>query len=95
MKIQMLVGMSGTRSGEAWPPYMGVMDVDDEEGAQLCAGGLARPVFDDKVEHAAAPEPERRGGLTTASMTTPTSTTLPTSLPEKRGPGRPRKNGTG
>jgi len=51
---------------------------------QLCRGGLARPVAADDVEKATEPEPELRGGLTTQSM----------AVPEKRGPGRPRKNGT-
>lgn len=88
MKIQMLVSISGTgnpQDGGDWPALGGVLTVDDVEGARLCAGGLARPLPDDDVEHAAVPEAElRAGGLTTESL----------ALPEKRGPGRPRKNGT-
>lgn len=71
----MKVGISGTRSGVDWPPIGGTLDVDDEEGAQLCAGGLAEPVAEpQKVWTATMPEPETRADV-----------------PEKRGPGRPRK----
>jgi hypothetical protein len=71
VKVKMLVGMSGSRGGEDWPPLGGVLEVDDEEGAQLCAGGLAEPVADTgKVEKADAPEPEKRSGLTTENAPT-------------------------
>lgn len=61
MKVRMKVGISGTRSGEDWPGPGGILDVDDEEGAALCAGGLAEPVAEpQKVWTATAPEPEKR-----------------------------------
>lgn len=52
MKIRMKVAVSGTRNGVPWPPRGAVLDVDDNEGAQLCAGGMAEPVPDDQVETA-------------------------------------------
>ena len=56
MKVKLLVGMSGTRNGEDWPPQGAEMEVSDSEGAQLCAGGLAEPVAEPAhhiAEHAA------------------------------------------
>jgi hypothetical protein len=63
VKIQMLVGMSGSLDGQPYPPRGGEFEVSDVAGAQLCAKGLAKPVAekDDKVEKAVAPEPEKRG----------------------------------
>lgn len=52
MKIRMKVEVSGTRDGQQWPGRGETLDVDDSEGAQLCAAGLATPVVDDKVETA-------------------------------------------
>jgi hypothetical protein len=84
VKVKMVVAVSGTRGGEDWPPIGGVLEVSDEEGAQLCGGQLAVPVKEtdaDKAEKAVAPEAEtREGPLTTESG------------PTKRGPGRPRKS---
>jgi hypothetical protein len=75
VKVRMRVGISGTRSGEDWPAPGGTLEVDDEEGMALCAGGLAEPVAEpEKVETAVAPEPEKRDDEA-----------------DKRGPGRPRK----
>lgn len=80
MKVKMVVSISGTRGGVDWPPAGSVLEVSDEEGAQLCAGQLAVPV-DDKdadVEKAVAPEAEtRKGPLTTESGPTRTSRTKP------------------
>jgi hypothetical protein len=54
MKIRMRVSVSGTRGdGTEWPPAGEVAEVGDDEGAQLCAGGLAEPVAEkasDKAE---------------------------------------------
>jgi hypothetical protein len=61
VKIRMRVGISGTRSGEDWPAPGGTLEVDDEEGMQLCAGGLAEPVVEQRTETAVLPEPEKRG----------------------------------
>jgi hypothetical protein len=52
VKIRMKVEVSGTRDGAPWPPRGDVLEVGDDEGAQLCAAGLATPVVDDKVETA-------------------------------------------
>jgi hypothetical protein len=58
----MKVGISGTRSGVDWPQRGEILECDDDEGAQLCAGGLAEPVYEpEPVETAVAPEPEKRG----------------------------------
>jgi hypothetical protein len=76
VKIRMLVGMSGTRGGQEWPPQCGVLEVGDEEGAQLCGAGLAEPVADrdKKTEKAVKPPAEERtGGLTTDTVPTRTS----------------------
>lgn len=50
MHVRMKVEVSGTRNGRKWPPRGAVVEVGDDEGAQLCAAGLAAPVVDDKVE---------------------------------------------
>lgn len=60
MKVRMRVGMSGTRGGQDWPQPGEILECDDDEGAQLCANGIAVPEPDDKVEKAVAPEPEKR-----------------------------------
>jgi hypothetical protein len=57
----MRVGISGTRGGQDWPQPGQILDCTDEEGAQLCANGIAVPVVEDRVETAVAPEPEKRG----------------------------------
>jgi hypothetical protein len=52
----MKVAMSGTRSGVDWPPYGGVLECGDAEGAQLCAAGIAEPVAEpERVETATLP----------------------------------------
>jgi hypothetical protein len=65
MKVRMKVGVSGTRNGEDWPGPGGELEVDDEEGAQLCASGLAEPVVEKKTETATAPKAEQRAKKTT------------------------------
>lgn len=52
MHVRMKVDVSGTRNGAKWPPRGSVVEVADDEGAQLCAAGLAAPVVDDKTETA-------------------------------------------
>jgi hypothetical protein len=56
----MRVGISGTRSGVDWPPPGGELEVDDEEGAHLCGGGLAVPVVEERTETAVMPDAEKR-----------------------------------
>jgi hypothetical protein len=60
MKVRMKVGVSGTRSGVAWPQPGEVLECSEEEGMQLCAAGIAVPEPDDSVEKAVAPTPEKR-----------------------------------
>ena len=60
MKVRMRVGISGTRSGQDWPQPGGILECSNEEGAQLCASGIAVPVVEDDVETAVAAEPEKR-----------------------------------
>lgn len=63
MKVRMKVDMSGTRNGQPWPPRGEVADVDDREGADLCAAGIAEPVAETApVEKATVREPEKRTG---------------------------------
>lgn len=40
----MNVSVTGTRDGQKWPPAGGEIEVGDQEGADLCAAGLADPV---------------------------------------------------
>lgn len=53
--------IAGPRDGADWPPPGGELEVPDDEGAQLCASGLADPVPVDDIETAVPPEPEKRG----------------------------------
>lgn len=63
MRVRMMVGVSGTRSGVDWPPAGAELECSDAEGAQLCAGGLAVPVATHaEAEAAAVPAAEERGG---------------------------------
>lgn len=62
MKVRMRVLISGTRSGQDWPPPGATLVVDDAEGMHLCQAGLAEPVAEDEtpVETATAPVAEKR-----------------------------------
>lgn len=53
MKIKMKQHITGFRDGERWPEAGGELVVPDQEGADLCAAGLAEPV-------AEKPKPEKR-----------------------------------
>ena len=45
----MKVYVSGGRAdGSDWPPSGGVLEVEDREGAELCAAGLAEPVAEER-----------------------------------------------
>lgn len=61
MKVRMRVGISGTRSGVEWPQPGEVLECSPEEGAQLCASGIAVPEVEDRTETTVAAEPEKRG----------------------------------
>lgn len=62
MKIRLTGDLSGTRNGQPWPARGTEMVLPDEEGAVLCAQGMAVPVVDNKTEKAVAKdESEKRG----------------------------------
>lgn len=69
MKVRMRVGISGTRSGEAWPQPGEVLECSLEEGRQLCQAGIAVPEPDAevRVEKAVTPKAavEKRPGRPT------------------------------
>lgn len=52
MRVKMKADVSGTRNGRPWPVRGEVVEVGDQEGADLCAAGIAVPVADDKTERA-------------------------------------------
>ncbi|MET9086160.1 hypothetical protein ABZX77_30515 [Streptomyces sp. NPDC004237] len=74
MRVRMKADVSGSRNGVAWPPRGALMDVPDDEGAQLCAAGIAVPaaeadadvekaVVQDDAEPRSALTKETAGGL--------------------------------
>jgi len=67
VKVKLKVPMSGTRGGVDWPPVNTEIEVDDDEGAHLCAAGIAEPVVEERTEKAVAPEPEKRGSSRSSS----------------------------
>lgn len=83
MRVKMKVQVSGTRNGRPWPDRGETMALPDEEAAQLCAAGMAETV---KGE----PEKAVPAKAETTEPVKAESTEKP--APEKRGPGRPRKN---
>jgi hypothetical protein len=57
VKVRMLVKISGGRGdGSDWPGPGEVLEVDGDEGAQLCAAHLAVPVVEERAEKAVPPE---------------------------------------
>lgn len=60
MKVVLKVDVSGTRNGQPWPRRGEVVDVGDQEGADLCAAGMATPVAVDDVETASPEAAEER-----------------------------------
>lgn len=73
MKVELLGELSGTRDGQAWPPRGSIVELPDDEAAQLCANRMARPVVTEMVtmggESVATAvtvdDVEQRGPLTT------------------------------
>lgn len=57
--VRMLVGFSGTRNGEDWPPAGGVVDLPDVEAAKYVQAGLAEAVDGAPVEAAVAAPVEK------------------------------------
>lgn len=45
MKVKMLTTLSGTRNGLRWPEPGTVVELGDQEGADLCSQGVAEPVM--------------------------------------------------
>ena len=72
MKIRMKADVSGSRNGEPWPPRGSTLELPDEEGASLCAAGIAEPVSEDKVEKAVPAEDAEKRGLTTETASSVT-----------------------
>lgn len=63
MRVRMKVELSGTHNNKAWPRRGELVEVGDQEGAELCAAGIAEPVVEpEPVEKAVASEPEKRTG---------------------------------
>lgn len=59
MKVKMLIPLSGTRNGAAWPALGEVVDLPGAEGAEMCERGHAEPVKA-AAERATARKPETR-----------------------------------
>lgn len=72
MKVRMKLQISGTRDGQEWPAKGGEVELPDEEGAQLCASGLAEPLTDGNEPETATPPDaaEKRPGRTRKGATT-------------------------
>ena len=102
MKIRMTTQMSGPRhDGAPWPGYGQEFVVSDEEGRDLCAAGIAVPVAEAPAEERQAerrpdpvdPKVETRGEQKAAEPPSAPPAEKPAEAPpEKRGPGRPRKD---
>lgn len=61
MRVRMRQQMSGTRDGADWPLRGEELDVTDDEGAALCAAGIADPMATEPpVERADTPPAETR-----------------------------------
>jgi hypothetical protein len=62
VKVRMKIRIAGSRNGIRWPEAGEVVDLPDNEGADLCSQGLAEPVVDVKPEKATAKKAETRKG---------------------------------
>lgn len=58
-KVEITARISGTRDGVEWPGIGGVVDVPEDEAADLVRLGLAKPVAK-AAERAVAPKAETR-----------------------------------
>lgn len=72
MKVRIKGDISGSRDGVPWPKRGETMELPDDEGAALCASGLAVPAADTDADvETAVPDDadveKRTGGLTKAS----------------------------
>jgi hypothetical protein len=81
----MIQQMSGPRyDGRDWPDYGAVIEVPDDEGRDLCAGGLAVPVAEERKVETAAPPPDPA-----VEVRAEPALAEGEAEPVKRGPGRP------
>lgn len=55
MRVQMKASMSGLRDGAEWPKVGEVIDLPDQEAADMIRVGNATPVSEDPPEQATAP----------------------------------------
>lgn len=65
MIVRLNGDISGTRDGLPWPPRGSMVELPDDEAAQLCANGMAVPVVTDEVETAVVPDDAEQRALTT------------------------------
>ena len=67
MKVRIKGDISGSRDGVPWPKRGETMELPDDEGAALCASGLAVPAADagDEVEKAVPADHSEKRALTT------------------------------
>ena len=49
MRVVMLLSISGTRNGQAWPARGGEVDLPDDEAEQLIVNGSAEPAAERAV----------------------------------------------
>lgn len=90
MKVRMIQQMSGPRGdGTDWPPYGGVLDTSEQEGRDLCNGGVAVPVAETRKAETADAPPDAKVEERFTEPPAPTTSAAVTVPPEKRGPGRP------
>lgn len=50
MKVKLSISVSGLRDGKPWPARGEIIEVPDQEGADMCAAGQAEPVVEDRSE---------------------------------------------
>jgi hypothetical protein len=62
VKVRMKIRIAGSRNGDRWPEAGSEVTLPDNEGADLCAAGLAEPVVEAKPEKAVAKKAESRKG---------------------------------
>ncbi|MGH3504016.1 MAG: hypothetical protein ACRDQA_24435 [Nocardioidaceae bacterium] len=65
MRVKMKMQMSGSHEGRAWPARGETLTVPDDEGAKLCASGIAEPVAEkgtERAEKAVPSEPSEHRG---------------------------------
>ena len=70
-KVQIVAVISGTRNGNEWPAPGELLEVGEDEAAQLIASRLARvpeKAPRPEPEKAVARKPETRKGLTTKDV---------------------------